>query len=159
MQIDSPQSANWGFAWKTAAAASAAITFGQPLVAKGGGMSNSPQSPVYNPSEQTIWMGQFEKVADAKFEAAEARTETKFAQLFGKIELLAEKISNVSTDIGSLKTDIGTVNTNLAKVEAKTTNTRVIVVSTIIGAFLATAGIVYTVASYSVAIASFVKGN
>jgi hypothetical protein len=58
-----------------------------------------------------------------------------------------------------LKTDIGTVNTNLAKVEAKTTNTRVIVVSTIIGAFLATAGIVYTVASYSVAIASFVKGN
>lgn len=102
-------------------------------------------------------MGIDERLVDAKLEAVEARTETKFAQLMGKIELLSEKIGSVSSDIGYLKTNIDNVNTNIGKVEAKTTNTRVIVISTVIGAFLATAGIVYTVASYSVAIADFVK--
>lgn len=100
-----------------------------------------------------------EALIDAKIDAVEARTETKFAQLLGKLDLLAEKISGVSQDIGDLKVDVANVETAIGKVDSKTTNTRVIVVSTIIGAFLATAGIVYTVAAYSVAIADFVKGN
>ena len=89
---------------------------------------------------------------EAKLEAVEARTQTKFAQLLGKMDLLGEKISGVSNDISDLKLAIG-------RVDSKTSNTRIIVVTTIIGAFLATAGIVYTVAAYSVAIADFIKGN
>jgi hypothetical protein len=92
-----------------------------------------------------------EALMDAKLDAVEARTETKFAQLLGKLDLLGEKISGVSTDIGELKISV-------ADVERKTTNTRVIVVTTILGAFIGIAGVVYTVAAYSVAIADFLKG-
>jgi hypothetical protein len=93
-----------------------------------------------------------EALIDAKLEAVEARTETKFAQLLGKMDLLGEKISGVSNDISDLKLAVATV-------DSKASNTRIIVGTTIIGAFLATAGIVYTVATYSVASASFIKGN
>ena len=92
-----------------------------------------------------------EKIIELSIQASEARTDTKFAQLIGKIDLLGEKMNGIGKDVGELKDAVGTL-------ETKTNNTRVIVITTILGAFIGMAGIVYTIAAFGVSIAQFVKG-
>jgi hypothetical protein len=93
-----------------------------------------------------------EQLLDAKLEAVEARTETKFAQLLGKLDLLGERLGAVSGSLGEMRTSLG-------RVESKTSHTRTIIVTTVLGAFIAVAGVIYTWAQFSVAIASFVRGH
>lgn len=92
-----------------------------------------------------------EKIIELSIQASEARTDTKFAQLIGKIDVLGERMTGIAKDVGELKTSVATI-------EGKTNNTRVIVVTTILGAFIGMAGIFYTVAAFGVQIADFVRG-
>lgn len=93
-----------------------------------------------------------ERLFDAKLATVEARIETRivhveakaetsFEKLVGKLDMIADRLGNVSTDVGELR---GAVE----RVESKTTNTRIIIVTTVIGAALTIVGLTYGIIGY-----------
>lgn len=82
-----------------------------------------------------------QQLLDAKLEAVEAHAETKFAQLIGKLDVISERLGGVARDLVELKEGVG-------RVETKTNNTRIIIVTTIIGATLTIVGLTYGIIGY-----------
>lgn len=82
-----------------------------------------------------------EALLEARIEAVEARTETKFAQLMGKLDLISERIGGIASDVSDVKGDLKTL-------DSKTNNTRIIIVTTVIGASLTIVGLTYGIIGY-----------
>ena len=82
-----------------------------------------------------------ERLLAARLDAAEARTETKFAQLLGKLDVFGTQLTHIAKDVGDLKGSI-------SGIESKTTNTRIIIVTTVIGAALTVVGLTYGIIGY-----------
>jgi hypothetical protein len=94
------------------------------------------------PTSPTVTVvGVDEKLLDAKLEAVEARTETQFAKLMGKLDGIADRLGRVATDVSELK---GAVD----RVETKTVNTRIIIVTTVVGASLTVVGLTIAMIGY-----------
>lgn len=83
------------------------------------------------------------RIVDARrgIEVSDAKAETKYEKLLSELKLLGEKIGGISSDVTELKTSVG-------RVESKTTNTRIIIVTTVIGAALTIVGLTYGIIGY-----------
>jgi hypothetical protein len=86
-----------------------------------------------------------DELTDAKIEAAEARTDTKIERLGGKIDVLSTTIVG---KIESLKDDVSKLKEDVSKSDQYNHDTRLVLISAIVGVGLAMAGVIVAVATY-----------
>lgn len=128
------------------AAAAATLTFSPyiPNMGTGGMTQGSPTQPT--PSAPTVTVvGVDDNLLRARLETVEANTETKFAKLIGKFDTLTAQIT---TQLGQVSKDIGEMKGAVERVETKGNNTRIIIVTTVIGAALTIVGLTYGIIGY-----------
>jgi len=108
-----------------------------------------------------------ERLVDAKLAAGSARTDskfsellghtnTKFAEVLGELRVISTNVTHLSSQLADVKGEVGKLDTKVTGLEGKTSTTRVVVVTTILGAFLGMVGIVWAALTYGIAAMDFI---
>jgi uncharacterized membrane protein YdbT with pleckstrin-like domain len=87
-----------------------------------------------------------QEVLDASLEAVEARTDTNFAQLMCEMKALGVSLTGINSAITELRGDVSAL-------EAKSDNTKVIIISTAVASVLAIVALTFTMIAYGQSVA------